>query len=417
MKIYNYLLIALFVTLGACKQPPIEFADFDAFVDFDDFMPVKVQETDVLMPDGSLNPEISIMENPAIDPDVPEGMQRIASTTSAAMASDILGTLNCNKVKQIAGTYTGHDVDGSPLTLSGKVVVPSSGEVKNIIVVSHYTIGAAHEAPSECFPFEGTLAAKGYAVVIADYIGYGVTSHMIHPYLHARSTSRSVVDFVRAVRPYLEHIGKKPKHDELILMGYSQGGATTLAVMRMMENDFEGEFKIKKVYAGAGPYDLNATFDISMEQNKTGIPCAIPMIVQGISLGERLNLDMADFFQPALLASYEELINSKKYTVRDINRKINANKLSDIMTSEGRNKNSEQTARLYLALFHNSVLNFEPKAPLYMFHSKTDDTVPFINSLKAEERFKKLNVDFDFDDYGNHMQGFLKFLKAVRKDL
>ncbi len=419
-KLLTYIhLCCLVVLFAGCRQPELQYADFDEvlYVDFSMFQPTHIEETQVLMDDGTLNPNIRPMENPVVSDDNPAGMQRIASTTINAMASDILGAINSSKVKQIAGTYVGHDIDGKEITLSGKVLLPASGAIKNIIVVSHYTIGAYFEAPSECFPFEGIFAAKGYAVVIADYIGYGVTSHMIHPYLHARSTARSVVDMVKAVIPYLDAIGKAPQSDKLILFGYSQGGATTLAVMNMMENDYAGEFSIKKVYAGAGPYDLAATFDYSMEQNNTGIPCAIPMIVQGISYGERLGLNMADFFQPGLLQTYNELINSKLYTVRDINRKINANRLSDIMTPEGRNKRSAQTARLYLAMMHNSVLDFEPQAPLFLFHSTTDDTVPFVNSLKAEEKFKKLNVKFDFHDYGNHMAGFLKFLHKVSKDL
>ena len=264
---------------------------------------------------------------------------------------------------------------------------------------------------------EGIWAAKGYAVVVADYIGFGVTKDRIHPYMHVESTARSVVDMALAVKPYLEHIGRKPESDEVILAGYSQGGATTLAVMDMLQDDYPKVLPIKKVYAGGGPYDLAATYDISMEWDQTGIPCAIPMIVQGVNAGEDLGLQMSDFFLPNLLAHYDEWINSKNYTVKEINQLMNATSLHQIMTDLGRDKHSPETARLYQSLLGNGVLRFNPHAPLYLFHSTQDKTVPFVNALKAEAWFKGWNVRYDFGDYGKHGTGCVHFLVKVYKDL
>ncbi|MBQ2566512.1 MAG: alpha/beta hydrolase, partial [Bacteroidales bacterium] len=315
------------------------------------------------------------------------------------------------------GTYQGHDIDGSPITLSGKVLLPAKGKIKNMLIVSHFTIGANYECPSESFPLEGILAGKGYAVVIADYIGFGVTKDRIHPYMHVESTARSVVDMALAVKPYLEHIGRAPESDEVILLGYSQGGSTTLGVMDMIQDECEALLPIKEVYAGGGPYDLAATFDISMLEDLTGIPCAIPMIVQGVNEGEQLGLDMADFFKPHLLEGYKDWINSKNYTVKQINQLIDSDDLHDIMTDEGRNKYSRTTARLYAALLRNSTLNFRPYTPMYIFHSRQDETVPFINALKAEQYFKGMDIRFDFGDYGKHGMGCVRFILTVYKDL
>ena len=338
------------LALAACRHPEVEYVDFDTF------KVLSVKSSDVFMADGSLNPEVRVMENPDIDPED----TKVAYTNANAIVRDILGEVNCNRLIHIAGTYTGHDVDGSPVTLSGKLLLPAEGPVKNMIIVSHYTIGANYEAPSETFPMEGIWAAKGYAVVIADYIGFGVTAGRIHPYMHVESTARSVVDMALAVKPYLKHIGREPESEEVILAGYSQGGATTVAVMDMIQDDYKDVFPIKKVYAGGGPYDLAATYDTSMEWDQTGIPCAIPMIVQGINVGEDLGLKMEDFFQPDLLAHYNEWINSKDFTVKEINFKINATSLHEIMTAAGRDKSSPETARLYQSLLSNSVLNFAP---------------------------------------------------------
>lgn len=405
MKKYLSLALAA-ILLFSCKKPEVEFVDFDSF------HVLSVKESEVFMADGTLNPEVRLMEEPEAEPDT-----KVAATNANSIVRDILGQVNSNKILQVAGTYTGHDVDGSPLTLSGKLLIPKEGRIKNMIIVSHYTIGANYEAPSETFPMEGIWAAKGYIVVVADYIGFGITKERIHPYLHIKSTAQSVVDMALAAKPYLKKIGKEPESEEVILAGYSQGGATTVGVMDMIQDDYSNEFPIKKVYAGGGPYDLAATYDISMEWDETGIPCAIPMIVQGINAGENLGLDMSAFFQPKLLENYNEWINSKKYTVKEINTMIGASSLHEIMTEEGRDKHSWETALLYQALLSNSVLRFTPRAPMYIFHSTQDKTVPFVNALKAEEWFKGMNVHYDFGEYGKHGMGAVRFIINVYKDL
>ena len=203
-----------------------------------------------------------------------------------------------------------------------------------MIIVSHWTIGANRECPSESFQMEGILAVK----------------------------------------PYLKAIDRKPESDEVFLVGYSQGGSTTLGVMRILQDEFTKELPIKAVYAGGGPYDLTATFDITMLEDKTGIPCAIPMIVQGVNEGENLGLNLSDFFKPILMEHLDDWINSKRYSVGEINAMLNASSVSDLMTDEGRDKSSPQTAKLYRTLMWNSILLFTPRAPVYIFHSMDDNT-------------------------------------------
>ncbi len=398
------LFFAAACLLTACTKPKVDFADFDTF------KVTSVNNAKVAMPDGTLNPEVQFMDTE--EPDT-----KVAAVSATTLASQILGTITSNELIQVCGTYEGRDVDGSPITLSGKLILPRGGKIKNMIIVSHYTIGSNSECPSESFPLEAIVAAKGYAVVMADYIGYGVTVNRIHPYMHVPSTVNAVIDMALAVKPFLTHIGREPESEEVILMGYSQGGSTTMGVLRAIQRYYSDVFPVKKVYAGGGPYDLAATFDTSMEADQTGIPCAIPMIVQGINEGEKLGLNYADFFQPRLLANYGEWINSKKYTVGQINKLLGVNTLHELMTPAGRDKKSPETAKLYRALMYNSVLNFVPGAPVYLFHSMDDKTVPFINASRAEEYFKGCNITFDFGHYGVHGMAAVRFIATVATQL
>jgi len=347
---------------------------------------------------------------------------KATSSNLINVVGGVLSSAMTHTVHQVIGTYTSIGTDGNDLTVSGKIFYPKDGKIKNMMIVSHYTIGSNAECPSESFSFEGIYAAKGYAVVIADYVGFGETVGMVHPYLQARTCSSNVIDMALVARNFLKARGLEPESDEVILLGYSQGGATTMYVQYMLENDekYVGKFKIKKNYAGSGPYNIAKTYDYCVKVDDTGIPCAIPMIIQGMSLGMPQPLEMSYFFREPLLSNYDEWLNSKKYTVAQISELIGTKKLSKILTPNARDKSKDETARFYKELLENSIPHdYYPKAPLFMFHSEDDQTVPFVNSqiLQRDFEFLAEDVEYDFGHYGNHQQGALKFILKVFKML
>lgn len=345
-------------------------------------------------------------------------VRRASSLTAASVVQSMLATTHSRKVHQISGTYRSIDQNGDSITLSGKIVLPEKGEVKNILLVSHYTIGANFEAPSQCFPLEGIMAGHGYAVIHSDYIGYGITRDKPHPYMAGELTATNVIDLYYAALPYLQAIGRAPKDSAIYLMGYSQGGATTMTVQYLLERDHP-DVVIRRNFAGAGPYDLAATYDKWMKDDITGIPCAVPMIIQGMNVADDLNLDYSIFFQPKLLETYDQIINSKQYTVAQMGKLIGANRLSEIVTAECRDKRTTDSFKLYRALMRNSIVQcfWTPQAPVYMFHSQDDDTVPFVNSQIAREAYTYSNIEYNFGHYGNHMVGCLTFIYIVNNFL
>lgn len=348
-------------------------------------------------------------------PEEPE--TKTTSVPMNALASQLLEYGNRGKVLELSGTYRSADVrTGEPITLSGKVLLPKGRKPLRYIVVSHYTIGANSEAPSNVFPLEGVLCDLGYAMIFPDYQGYGVDRKNIHPYLVMSQTAFDVVNMYKAVAKYLEHTAYKPEYDDIYLMGFSQGGAVTMSTQWMMESILGMGDQIHQVFAGGGPYDVRATFNNFVETNSVNIAPAVPFVIQGMIKRYGANVDMSRVLQPWIYEKMDEWINSKDYSVNQLRDMMATTRTSDILTAEAMDRTSDLVAELYKAMTENSILaqDWTPRAPVYMMHSMDDDVVPFVNAAKAKDKWTEANIQYNFGHYGSHMKSALRFIYSVQ---
>ena len=310
-------------------------------------------------------------------------------------------------------SYTSIQPNGDTLLLSGTVILPYTRELKGIVLACHYTIGSNHEAPSLCCPFESIFVTKGYAVVMADYVGFGISANLTHPYLYWQSAANATVDLLQAVPNLLAHYGYTYPN-QIISYGYSEGAPVALGVAQVIEQTLP-DWTLTALYAGAGPYNVAMTYDYCVQHDSVGIPCAIPMLIMGTSAGYHLNLQKEDFFQEPLLTHYEEWVESKRYTVNEIANLLQSHRLSEVMTDTGRDKTQPETARFYNALQQSNILGYVPHCQTYLFHSTEDDMVPFVNSEQLQNSITTNNatITFDFAPYGTHMAACIRFLKHV----
>lgn len=341
--------------------------------------------------------------------------QRASSTSVAGIMQELLDFSKSTEAIELSGLYKSIDVDGQPTILSGKVILPAKGPIKRYILVSHYTIASNKEAPSNIFSLEGLLVKLGYALIIPDYIGYGVTVDKVHPYLVMELTATNVLDMYYAVVPFLEKAGCAPEHDDIYLMGYSQGGATTMAVQHAIEHH-DKPIKIRRVFAGGGPYDIKYTYDQFVETNWASYPCAVPIMMQGMVVGNKLDLDMSKMMKPFIYENLDDWVNSKRYTAGQINALLGTNFTSELLTPLGMNRTSQEVSELYKAMVNNSILTYSwtPKAPVFMFHSMDDDVVPFENAMRAKSKWKNANIQYSFGHFGNHQMGCVRFIYTVQ---
>lgn len=354
---------------------------------------------------------------------------KTTSTNGTALFKGVISSWHSKRIESYAGSYSSHGVNGEELRLSGRIIVPADHKVSRIMIVNHFTIGADAEAPSNEVPLEAVFAARGIAVVEPDYIGYGITRHMIHPYLCSELTSMNVLDMYDAAVNFLEFIGCKPENDDIFIYGYSQGGAVALGVAQHIE-EWRPDIKVRLLMCGGGPYDICATYDKLIENNFTDYPCAIPMIIQGLNYGMHLNLDYSKFFLPGMAEKMfgdkdrtycdpqsTSWVNSKNYTMAEITQLIGSKKISSIMTEEAMDKATDNMTELYRSMVDNSVVNGPVvyNCPIYVFHSMDDNVVPYENFQALNIKLYNGGADFftNIGHYGNHVAGCLRFLYST----
>lgn len=430
MKKFRYiLLLLLVVATSACQFRDDEYVDF-ANIEAAKGLKFRVigqHETDLseglpyncFLPDGT--PANEYTEESAESNDAARSIRRTTGTTGAGILQELLKWGNQNKIIEIVGTYPSIDVDGNPITLSGKVMLPKKGVPKRMILVSHYTVCSNAEAPSNCFSLEGMLVKDGYGLIIPDYIGYGVTAREVHPYLVMDLTARNVLDMYLAVRPWLEAVERIPDDPNLDLMGYSQGGATTMAVQHLIETEYWDTedmdyVSLHRVFAGGGPYDVKATYERFVNTDTAGYPVAVPLVLQGMIKGNKLDIRFSDMMKPFLCEHMDEWINSKRFTSAQINQLIGTKVTHELLTDEAMEQKSERVAELYKAMTVNSIVsqNWEPEAAVYIMHSIDDETVPYTNAVRAKSKWRNANITYNFGHYGGHVKTCLRFIYSVR---
>jgi pimeloyl-ACP methyl ester carboxylesterase len=380
------------------------------------FRVVKKQTTD--MRELVKDPQMQAMWGLTETEELPEGINPQARATSVNFTQMAHALLDFNMMStaiELSGVYESVDLDGNPITLSGKVILPAKGPIKRYILVSHYTIASNAEAPSNTFSLEGLLVKLGYALIIPDYLGYGITAGEIHPYLVMDITARNVIDMYKAVVPFMAAAECAPEHDDIYLMGYSQGGAVTMAVQHEIEHHNES-IKIRRVFAGGGPYDVKATYDRFVETNHASYPCAVPIMMQGMVVGNKLDLDMRELMAPYIYENLYEWVNTKQYTTGQINEFLGTNVTSELLTEKGMDRTSKEVSELYKAMTNNSILTYSwtPQAPVFMMHSIDDDVVPYDNAIRAKNKWQGANIQYSFGHFGSHTTTCVRFILAVQ---
>ena len=293
--------------------------------------------------------------------------------------------------------YPSIDPFGNPCTLSGTITVDKSlikddQPYNGILLYNHFTIYATTQAPSRgAVEFPTGAAFTNFIVVAPDYYGFGITEKEPQAYCIARANGRASLDAYLAAKRMIEDLNVK-KGDDFVIAGYSEGGQTTMSVLREI-SERHSEIKVKRAFAGDGPYDINSMYD-AITKGDTEMPSTVCNLLYAYNHFFNLGYDIHDYLKDPVAKNFDEWFLSKKYKRKALDEElIKTKKTSDLCTEAVLNTNSSLSHRFKEAFRTDALTSgWTPRSDfdVMLFHDTKDDVVP-VENFYAMSKFLKDN--------------------------
>jgi pimeloyl-ACP methyl ester carboxylesterase len=237
------------------------------------------------------------------------------------------------------------------------------------------------------------LAAQGYAVVATDFLGYNLSAYPYHPYAHADSEVSVILDSIRAVRNAALQLGLTLS-GKVMVTGYSQGGHSSMATQRAIEQANTGEFNLVAAAHLAGPYYISAALIDGVTNPINGVQAIVPFeitswqkvygnVYNGASTVFKAPYDayietlIPTLLSPAALAAM--LPTGTPAQARDA--MFQAAYLTDLATNPNNGT--------IIAGRRQDLLGWNPHAPTTLCGATSDPTVKFaVNAIPAYNDFR-----------------------------
>jgi pimeloyl-ACP methyl ester carboxylesterase len=290
--------------------------------------------------------------------------------------------------------YKTPDISGTLIDASGLVCLPAGRSGGSpVFSYQHGTIFQDSEAPSSFSLANGEalfgalLGGLGFIAVLPDYVGYGDSTAVMHPYLHAGTLASATVDMNRAARKFiaLPEINRA-SNGQLFLAGYSEGGYATLATQRLMEQSLASEFPLTAAESGAGPYDLTGTARTFLGSATQPEPAFVGFFLTAYDSIYNQPSRLSVYFAPP----YADIVTTHfdgTFSRSEINTALGG---VDVATSSLFNADfltsfldtGEQELKTHIA--ENDIYHWAPGIPTRLFHGVNDDIVPYANTTTAK---------------------------------
>lgn len=280
-------------------------------------------------------------------------------------------------------TYPTVDHAGKPCAMSAVLSLTpaqrSSKHIGKMAMYNHYTILRSNEAPSagEVFDLQSIGLSKGMAVVSADYEGFGATGDRLQAYCFAEANARTSIDALLAAREWLTKRGYTIG-DSILNYGYSQGGQTAMAALKLSQTDYRSRVHFAKTIAGAGPYDLRLTFRKFLEWKKIGMPAVLPMTMATLNDLYKLGIKDNEAFLEPLASNMKSWIVSKKFNLSEFTELLGTDSIAKFMQPAYCDSTSAEMK--YVLSYVDKMRFFDDWTPdadteVKLYHSLNDDIV------------------------------------------
>ena len=317
------------------------------------------------------------------------------STLPRACITDSIPVEIAPDIMNYVFNYPSVDPFGKPCTLSGTISVDKTlaqdGKPYNgIMLFNHFTIYATTQAPSRgAVEFPTGAAFTNFIVVAPDYYGFGITEKQPQAYCISRANGRAALDAYLAAKRLIEKL-KVKKGKDFVIVGYSEGGQTTMGVLREI-SERHPEIKVKRAFAGDGPYDINSMYD-AISKGGTEMPSTVCNVLYAYNHFFNLGYDIHDYLKDPVASNFDEWFLSKKYKRRALDEElIKTRNTTDICTKDVLDVNSPMSQKFKAAFSKDALTSgWTPRSDfdVMLFHDTKDDVVP-VENFYAMSKFLK----------------------------
>tara|TARA_Y100000817_G_scaffold314231_1_gene312408 strand:- start:1865 stop:3040 length:1176 start_codon:yes stop_codon:yes gene_type:complete len=340
---------------------------------------------------------------------------------------NILEIVQASEFENLEG-YLKHDIslytitynttyNGKKIKASGLVAFPDTDNGMPILNFNHGTTSLHADAPTEDliqYSFFANAASAGYIFVIPDYLGFGISDDIVHPYYRSDITGQTVVDMIRATKELAEIEGYNFNGD-IFLSGYSEGGFATMSAHYNLENNNYSGLNLVASAPASGGYDISGMLDYFLSKDTYHVPYYIAYVAIGYKTSYDWTLPLSSIFNEPYASIIPEYFNGK-YSGYEINSVL-SDDISELLTSNFINNiYSDLELKIIVDAFEeNSLDEWVPKNKMIMYHGTDDITVPYQNSVDTYSNFISLGADkntVEFIDLNgeNHSSGSLPYI-------
>lgn len=283
--------------------------------------------------------------------------------------------------------YKTKNTDGTEIQASGALIVPQTTEAIPLISQQHGTIRSDNDAPSnygtssESYTIASLFASNGYIIACPDYIGYGASKSIVHPYEHRESLAQASLDMIRASKEFIT-TEKLNWSKKLMITGYSQGGFATMSLQKKIEEQFPTEFNLVASSCGAGAYNKTAFMKYLINETTHAIPEYNQLYIWVVQTYNRiygLNRAMNTYFKEPYATDIQNNGNNANVPVSFNLAFADAFK---------KNINDGTDTQFLNSVKDNDVFDWAPKTETQLYHGNADQQVFYLNSSTAVTAMK-----------------------------
>lgn len=344
------------------------------------------------------------------------------STTTFQLLATLLGVDEISSlIKHNVLTYTivyNTTYKGEEIQASGILYLPKNlAGPAPLLSIHHGTTLNNDSAPSVSQDFTGLefFGTAGYIAFAPDFIGYGESDDIFHPYYDEEHSAIAVTDMIKAIKEFLtdENI---PFNEKLFLAGYSEGGYVTLAAAKSIEENPIPDLDVVAVAAGAGGYDLVNLLDEIVSDEEYVYPSYFAFMVMAYNETNDWDRPLTDYFNEpyaTALATYMTGDHGGEF----INGQL-TNNLSELLAENFYEELTDDEVEndFESALSNNSINGWDTDLPIRLYHSEQDEIIPYENSVTTFQNFKDAgseNVELVTFPIGDHVQALTPTLVDV----